>query len=130
MMRNPFNKTLIAGLGSALLLLSTPGIASETEYGTVVPSGAKSGDLSLAACEVYLEGDDRSYAGDCGTLVVPENRNNPNSRLIALPVTRVNAMGDKALEPIFWFEGGPGGPNRTVYPTDGLLEKHDLVMNS
>ena len=28
---------------------------------------------------------------DCGTLVVPENRHDPSSRLIALPVTRIKA---------------------------------------
>jgi hypothetical protein len=30
-----------------------------------------------------------AYRADCGTLVVPENRADPRSRLIALPVTRV-----------------------------------------
>jgi hypothetical protein len=61
---------------------------------------------ALLPCEVYLEGDDHLYTGDCGALVVPENRNNPHSRLIALPVTRIISFSDKPLEPIFWFEGG------------------------
>lgn len=127
-MQTHFYITLVTGLGSALLILSANGIAADMKYGTVVPERAKDGDLSLSPCEVYLEGDDRHYAGDCGTLVVPENRNNPNSRLIALPVTRVNATAEEELEPIFWFEGGPGGPNRILYPTDGLVDKHDFVM--
>ncbi len=32
-----------------------------------------------------------AIAADCGTLVVPENRADPQSRLIALPVTRIRA---------------------------------------
>ena len=109
-------------------MLSASGISAEPEYGTTVPAGAKSGDLTMAPCEVYLEGDDRHYPGDCGTLVVPENRVDPDSRLIALPVTRIRASGDDPLEPIFWFEGGPGSPNYTLYPSDGLIQRHDFVM--
>ena len=127
-MGNPFYKTVSARIGAALLTLSASGIAAEAEYGTTVPAGRKSGDLTLAPCEVYLEGDDRHYPGDCGTLVVPENRKDPNSRLIALPVTRIRATGEVPLEPIFWFEGGPGSPNETIYPTDGILQRHDFVM--
>ncbi|NIB38470.1 alpha/beta hydrolase [Pseudomaricurvus alkylphenolicus] len=110
------------------MTISATGVAQEKDYGSVVPAGARAGDLTLAPCNVHLEGDNRQYAGDCGTLVVPENRNDPGSRLIALPVTRVNATGKQPLEPLFWFQGGPGSPNKMGYPTDGLLERHDLVM--
>ena len=129
-MREPFCPTVATwiGLATLQLTLSALAIAAEVEYGTTVPSGAKSGDLTLTPCEVYLEGDDRHYPGDCGTLVVPENRKALNSRLIALPVTRIRATGDAPLKPIFWFEGGPGNPNKTLYPTDGILDRHELVM--
>ena len=127
-MQIPHYKTMVAGIGSALLALSVPGMAAETEFGTVVPAGAKAGDLSMAPCEIYMEGDDLSYPGDCGTLVVPENRNEPDSRLIALPVRRINATGDVPLEPIFWFQGGPGSSNYNYYPTDGVFQRHDFVM--
>ena len=93
-------RTLIAVSGSALLTLSVPGMATEADFGRVVPSGAKSGDLSLEPCQIYLEGDDRQYPGDCGTLVVAENRNNPDSRLIALPVRRINSVSQTPLDPI------------------------------
>ena len=119
---------LIAVLGSALLMLSIPGMAMEAEFGRVVPNSAKSGDLSLEPCQIYLEGDDREYPGDCGTLVVAENRRNPDSRLIALPVRRIHSVSETPLEPIFWFEGGPGAPNQMLYPTDGLIETHDFIM--
>lgn len=127
-MHTHFCKALVTSFVSAVLTLHANCMAAETVYGTVVPERAKDGDLWLSPCKVYLEGDDRYYAGDCGTLVVPENRNNPKSRLIALPVTRINAKAKEKLEPIFWFEGGPGDPNKTLYPTDGLIEKHDFVM--
>ncbi len=123
-MSNTVNKKVIAGL----MTLSAWASAADLEYGQTVPSRAQAGDLSLAPCQIYLEGDDRHYAGDCGTLVVPENRKDSQSRLIALPVRRIKATGDAPLEPIFWFEGGPGIPNINLYPSDGLLERHDFVM--
>src|SRR3972149_6784511 len=64
-----------------------------------VPNGAQAGDLTLESCTYATE--DGSYAADCGTLVVPENRANPQSQLIALPVTRIHAKSDHAAEPLF-----------------------------
>ena len=55
-----------------------------------VPAGAQAGDLTLEPCEYATEHG--SYAADCGTLVVPENRHDSGSRLIALPVTRIRAQ--------------------------------------
>ena len=40
-----------------------------------VPAGAKAGQLSLHPCHYGTE--QGSYAADCGTLVVPENRADP-----------------------------------------------------
>ena len=59
-----------------------------------VPSGAKAGDLILHDCDYATE--DGSYAADCGTLVVPENRHKAGSRLIALPVTRIRARSARS----------------------------------
>jgi pimeloyl-ACP methyl ester carboxylesterase len=92
-----------------------------------VPDEAQAGDLvDLEPCS--FENDGVEYAADCGTLVVPENRADPNSRLIALPVTRPKAASGTPAAPIFWFSGGPGHPNRIGYPLDGLIENHDFVM--
>ena len=56
-----------------------------------VPEGAQAGDLvNLEPC-MYKAGK-VEYNADCGTLVVPENRSEPNSRLIALPVIRSQAL--------------------------------------
>ena len=76
-----------------------------------VPSGAHAGQLDLHACRYATE--DGSYAADCGTLVVPENRHDPQSRLIALPVTRIRALSAHPGVPIFRLQGGPGITNMT-----------------
>ena len=93
-----------------------------------MPAGAVDGDLILSPCEVYHPGDDKSYPGDCGTLVVSENRRAANARLIALPISRIRATGENPLEPIFWLEGGPGHANEAIYASDGLLARHDFVV--
>ena len=69
-----------------LVLASFSSHSAEIDYGTVLPAGVQDGDLALSPCEIYLSGDDQSYAGDCGTLAVPENRLIAGSRLIPLPV--------------------------------------------
>jgi pimeloyl-ACP methyl ester carboxylesterase len=93
-----------------------------------IPEGANAGDLFLEPCTYTAIADNVEYQAECGILVVPENRKDANSRLIALPVTRIPATAGAALEPIFWLEGGPGGPNELGYPSDGLFTKHDFVM--
>ena len=91
-----------------------------------VPSGAQAGDLTLESCEYATEGG--RYAADCGTLVVPENRADPESRLIALPVTRIRATSDDPKEPVFRLEGGPGITNMTFPAANRLAEEHDIVL--
>ncbi len=68
------------------------------------------------------------YRADCGTLVVPENRADPRSRLIALPVTRVLARSSHPLAPIFRLNGGPGVTNMTFPDASRLAAQHDVVM--
>ena len=92
-----------------------------------VPDGAQAGDLTTMEPCTY-EDDDIEYAADCGTLVVPENRADPDARLIALPVTRLNATGGNPTEPIFRFAGGPGETNMHFSIPEGLIENHDIVM--
>jgi hypothetical protein len=81
-----------------LSLALTACFGSSEEVPITVPAGAQAGDLvGLAAC-TYKAGD-VEYAADCGTLVVPENRNDPDSRLIALPIIRIRAKDDNPAEP-------------------------------
>src|SRR5687767_372982 len=77
----------------ALVALAVLGLAYlhfAPDSGTVsVPEGAEAGDLVLESCEYATE--DGSYAADCGTLVVAENRAKPGSRLIGVRVVRIKA---------------------------------------
>jgi pimeloyl-ACP methyl ester carboxylesterase len=92
-----------------------------------VPEGAQAGELAGWEPCSYERGD-VEYAADCGTLVVAENRSEPDSRLIALPVIRVHALADSPTGPIFWLAGGPGDTNMNFPGLKGLIENHDIVM--
>ena len=82
----------------------------------------------LKDCEFHPAGDKTKYAAECGTLVVPENWDKADSRLIALPVVRIPAKSPNPAEPVFYLQGGPGGPNLVWSPPDWLLKNHDVVM--
>jgi pimeloyl-ACP methyl ester carboxylesterase len=90
-------------------------------------NGARAGELTpLEPCE-FQPGKKKKYEAECGTLTVPENWLDPNSRSITLPVVRIPATGPDPAEPVFWLQGGPGSPNLSFSPPDWLLEKHDVV---
>jgi pimeloyl-ACP methyl ester carboxylesterase len=109
-------------LGLALVACLGP-----KETPITVPPGAHAGDLiNLEPC-THKAGD-VEYAADCGTLVVPENRADPGSRLIALPVIRVRATGTNPAEPIFRLGGGPGQSNMGFSRLERLIENHDVVL--
>jgi uncharacterized membrane protein YdfJ with MMPL/SSD domain/pimeloyl-ACP methyl ester carboxylesterase len=91
-----------------------------------VPAGAKAGQLTLHPCHYGTE--QGSYAADCGTLVVPENRAKPGSRLIALPVTRIKPRSDHPGAPVFRLEGGPGISNMHFKKASRLASNHDVVL--
>jgi pimeloyl-ACP methyl ester carboxylesterase len=94
---------------------------------------AAAGDLVVNA-GTYL-----GYDADYGTLVVPQNRRDPDSRLIELPVVRVRTRRHDPGAPVFILGGGPGA--RNVFTEKVLedaaiadrvvlwyLESHDVVM--
>jgi pimeloyl-ACP methyl ester carboxylesterase len=91
-----------------------------------VPAGAKAGDLILERCDYTTENS--SYGADCGTLVVPENRHKADSRLIALPVTRIRGRSAKPGVPIFRLQGGPGITNMDFPLASRFADKHDVVL--
>jgi pimeloyl-ACP methyl ester carboxylesterase len=110
----------------AVLVTLLPACGSN-EASITVPAGAQAGDLvGLEPCT--YEANKVEYDADCGTLVVPENRADPNSRLIALPVIRVRATGDDPAEPIFYFTGGPGASNLHFQHLEDVVENHDFVQ--
>jgi len=88
--------------------------------------GAVAGDFDVVPC-VHLARE-VEYSAECGTLIIPENRNDPSSRLISLPVKRIPASGDAPAEPIFWLTGGPGTSNMDYSRVEWFHERHDIVL--
>jgi pimeloyl-ACP methyl ester carboxylesterase len=107
--------------------LSLAGCGGSGNAPVTVPEGAQAGNLvDLEPCT--YESNDVEYAADCGILVVPENRTAPNSRLLALPITRVRATGTSPTEPIFVLPGGPGLSNYGTSRISWFIDKHDMVI--
>ncbi|HEX4701916.1 MAG TPA: alpha/beta hydrolase, partial [Pseudonocardiaceae bacterium] len=113
---------LIAVLIGSLIYIRT----STGTDAIAVPSGAKAGQLSLARCDYPTVNG--NYNADCGTLVVPENRADPHSRLIALPVTRIRAKSSHPGQPIFRLAGGPGLTNMKFPTASRFAGDHDVVL--
>ena len=112
-------------IGIVVLVLGYVHVSSGDDA-VSVPSGAKAGDLILDDCRYATE--QGGYDADCGTLVVPENRHEASSRLIALPVTRIRARSADPAEPIFRLQGGPGITNMTFPMASRYAERHDVVL--
>src|SRR5262249_6152086 len=91
-----------------------------------VPSGAKAGQLDLHSCHYSTERG--SYAADCGTLVVLENRHDAHSRLIALPVTRIPALSAHPGAPAFRLQVGPAITNMSCADASRFADRHDVVL--
>lgn len=114
-----FVTLLLVGCGAANAAVSVP----------LVPAGARAGELTeMQDCEYQPLGNQTKFSAKCGTLVVPENWDKTDARLLALPVVRVLATGAKPAEPIFFLQGGPGQSNLSWGPPAWLLDKHDVVF--
>ena len=123
-----FTPTRVVALALVALLLAglvyvrfAPG-----EGPVSVPEGASSGELILEPCK--YAGENGSYAADCGTLIVSESRADPESRLIALPVTRIRAASDDPKEPVFFLTGGPGQSNMDFAIANRYTGDRDFVL--
>jgi pimeloyl-ACP methyl ester carboxylesterase len=113
----------------ALIVLAVVGLAYlrfAPDDRVSVPAGAKAGDLMLEDCDYAT--DSGRYDADCGTLVVPENRHEAESRLIALPVIRIRARTEHPGEPIFRLEGGPGVTNMQFKNASRFADDHDVIL--
>jgi pimeloyl-ACP methyl ester carboxylesterase len=109
---------LIALVASGLAFLHFGGGSARVS----VPKGAHAGQLTLKHCTY------RNEPADCGTLVVRENRHDPHSRLIALPVTRIHARTSHPGTPIFRLQGGPGLTNMDFPAASRFTAQHDFVL--
>jgi pimeloyl-ACP methyl ester carboxylesterase len=124
----PFGPARIVAL--VLIAIAAAGLAYlhfAPDAGSVsVPAGAHAGELILKPCSYATENG--SYAADCGTLVVPENRHDPRTRLIALPVIRIRAGSAHPADPIFRLEGGPGLSNMHFADASRFARNRDVVL--
>ena len=109
---------LIALVGLGLAYLHFSGGSTPVS----VPSGARAGQLTVKHCSYGNE------PADCDTLVVPENRHDPHSRLIALPITRIHAHTPNPGAPIFRLQGGPGLTNMDFPGAKRFTARHDVVL--
>lgn len=117
---------IIAAAVSALVLLGLGTLIVWPKGTLEVPEGAKAGSMKTEPCTFPTE--DGEVDADCGTLVVPETRSDPDSELIALPVVRIRATGGARREPIFRLGGGPGRTNMTFPQASRLTAGHDVVL--
>lgn len=120
------NRSLMILIVIAALVTVLAAACGQKEAPVTVPAGAQAGDLIMEPCTyqaVKIE-----YEADCGTLVVPENRSDSASQLIALPVIRVRATGSNPTEAIFHLGGGPGSSNMGFSHLERLIEDHDIVL--
>lgn len=114
---------IINTLVSAILLASC---RTQSKADFLVPDDAQVGDLQLEEC-TYEIGKE-AYLADCGQLIVPENRDNPGSRLIFIPVTRIRSTGANPADPIFFLPGGPGESNSGTSRLKWFIDSHDFVI--
>jgi pimeloyl-ACP methyl ester carboxylesterase len=91
-----------------------------------VPDGARAGELSMSGCDYRTEAG--TVRAECGTLVVPENRSDPATDLIALPVIRIPTDAQQPREPVFRLGGGPGSTNMTFPQASRLTADRDVVL--
>jgi uncharacterized membrane protein YdfJ with MMPL/SSD domain/pimeloyl-ACP methyl ester carboxylesterase len=123
-----FSTTRIVAL--ALIALALGGLAylhlSSRSNKLSLQQGAHAGQLTLHPCTYGTE--DGAYAADCGTLVVPENRNDAHSRLLALPVKRIRARSEYPREPVFRLQGGPGLTNMDFPDANRFAQDRDVVL--
>lgn len=110
----------------AILIAGAAAIRLTRSTAMTVPAGAKAGEAVLEACTYKTKAAE--YQAECGTLVVPENWDNQNSRLVALPVKRFRSSSPEPSQPLFYLGGGPGSSNMRFQPPDWMLQKHDVVL--
>ena len=90
--------------------------------------------LPLEDCLLSTPGLNLSVSARCGTLTVPENREDPSGRRIDLNIAVVPAV-DRAAQPdpLFILVGGPGQAAVEVYPAlaagfSTLRQTRDIVL--
>lgn len=95
------------------------------EASKTFPGNTASIGLTLEPCLTTV--NEEPTPAECGVLLVPENRSDPDSRLIPLPVLRVPSTSANPQSPVFRLGGGPGVTNIYDAATPEMLKTHDYV---
>ena len=103
---------------------------------TALVAGASLSASSDAQNELTLEPrtinvGDVTYQADFGTITVPENRSDPESRSIRLTFARLSSTAEDPGPPVFYLPGGPGnaatqGAQLPIW--EPFLELGDMVF--
>jgi pimeloyl-ACP methyl ester carboxylesterase len=109
---------MVSGYGCSDNKTSFPGPPTDATAGSVV-SEARPFDIRS-----------EKYDADYGTIVVPENRDQPTSRLISIPFLRIHSRSKEPDKPIFGLAGGPGQTNMSWDWGKAwtFLPEHDFVL--
>lgn len=105
--------------------------AQKNQFPQINVSEYNAGDLiteSGKSKNKYYKDYQKKIATTYGTVIVRENRNSPDSRLISLPVKKLHSFSENPKEPVFLLFGGPGATNLRIAPYVWLLENHDIIM--
>ena len=93
------NKKTRIVISLLVFLLVATGCSSTTiEYPK--PANDTGNESFISRADVFKHGD-KNYSADYGTLTVKENRSNPDSRLINIPIIRIHARTKNSNDPIF-----------------------------
>jgi hypothetical protein len=88
-------KPMLLATAFGALMFSHPAAAQNVPAEEAIEFTARSGE---------------SVAAFHGTFEVPENRADPDSRMITLSYVRFPATGEQSGPPVIYLAGGPGGP--------------------
>ncbi|RME44194.1 MAG: alpha/beta fold hydrolase, partial [Deltaproteobacteria bacterium] len=92
------------------------------------------GGIELSDCHLSMPGSSRRIPARCGTLEVPENREAPDGRKIALRVAVLEALSrNPKPDPLFFLAGGPGQAASEAYigvasAFRRLQKRRDIVL--
>ena len=97
------------------MIRTLTGLLSMILFGVVIPAGASGlAEGPRRAGEIVSEpmtlttAETGAVVFEVGTLYVPENRNDPKSRVIGVGFARFRALQASGAPPTFHLPGGPG----------------------
>jgi pimeloyl-ACP methyl ester carboxylesterase len=116
-------KTHTFSLVPVLLLILLTGCTSLVVSPKPTPTVKLEPGLNFYSCDLYIGGMNDPSA-KCAQLNVPEDRSNPDGRMISLRLVVLPAKGpNPAPDPLVFLAGGPGDAATNFLTNSGLLYK-------